>query len=187
MTTEPLNPSVTPLYQGRYAENTAGIIAAITACIVAAGGAVTSYPSNTAGIIQALIDLQTVLSGGPGGSGLSVRMPLQAGEPLAACDAVYVGSDGKVYKATSNSAFQQANVLGFSWHAAAANESVTVIARGGLQGFSGLVAGQEYYLGISGAITTTAPIGGGMYLTRIGQALSSEVLDVQPETPVLLN
>ena len=68
--TEPLNPSVTPLHQQRYAENTSGIIAAITACIQAAGGSVTSYPSNTAGIIQALIDLQTALT--TGGTALSL-------------------------------------------------------------------------------------------------------------------
>jgi hypothetical protein len=187
VTTEPLNPSVTPLFQGRYAENTAGIIAAITACIVAAGGTVTSYPSNTAGIIQALIDLQGALGGGSGGSGLSVRLPMNAGETLNACDAVYLAGDGFVYRARNTGSFQQANVLGFCREGVIAGASVTVIARGRVDGFTGLSTGQEYYLTTAGAVSPTPPIGGGVYLTRVGQALSAVSLDVQTETPLLLS
>ena len=44
-----------------YPENTGGIIAAINACILAAGGTVTSYNNNTGGIIQALLALQTAI------------------------------------------------------------------------------------------------------------------------------
>ena len=39
-----------------YPENTGGIISAIQACIVAAGGTLTQeYPKNTGGIISALL------------------------------------------------------------------------------------------------------------------------------------
>lgn len=186
MTTEPLNPSVTPLYQERFAENTAGIIAAITACIVAAGGTVTSYPSNTAGIIQALIDLQQALGGGSGGTGLSVRLPMTAGEGLAVADAVYLDNDGFVYKARSNGSRAQANVLGLCREAAGVGESVTVIARGRVDGLSGLTPSAEYFLATGGALTPTAPVGSGIYLTMVGQALSATSLDVQPQTPMLL-
>ena len=51
-----------------YPENTGGIIAAINACILAAGGTVTSYNNNTGGIIQALLALQTAIAGMGGGS-----------------------------------------------------------------------------------------------------------------------
>ena len=116
MATEPLNPSVTPLFQPRYAENTSGIIAAITACIQAAGGQVTSYPANTAGIIQALIDLQNAISGGGSGAqSVAALNPAIAGEALSLGDAVYIqASDGRVYKAYSNNSREKANVLGLA-------------------------------------------------------------------------
>ena len=100
MTTEPLNPSVTPLRGGRFAENTSGIIAAIIACIEASGGAVSSYPSNTAGIIQALIDLKTAIASGGGGGGgggahthadeTSISLSMTCGESVVKGDAVYI-------------------------------------------------------------------------------------------------
>ena len=47
-----------------YPENTGGIISAIQACIVAAGGTLTTaYNNNTGGIIQALMALQTAIAG----------------------------------------------------------------------------------------------------------------------------
>ena len=54
-----------------YPENTGGIIAAINACILAAGGTVTSYNNNTGGIIQPLLALQTAIAGMGGGSAVS--------------------------------------------------------------------------------------------------------------------
>jgi len=186
VTTEPLNPSVTPLYQERYAENTAGVIAAITACIVAVGGTVVSYPSNTAGVIQALIDLQKALGGGSGGSGLSVRLPMTAGQDLAIADAVYLANDGFVYKARSNGSRAEASLLGLCREAANTGQSVTVIARGRVDGLSGLTPSAEYFLATGGALTSTAPVGSGIYLTMAGQALSATSLDVQPQAPILL-
>ena len=48
-----------------YPENTGGIISAIQACIVAAGGTLTTdYPKNTGGIISALLALQSAIAGG---------------------------------------------------------------------------------------------------------------------------
>lgn len=189
MTTEPLNPSVTPLYQERFAENTAGVIAAITACIVAAGGTVVSYPSNTAGVIQALMDLRTAISGsGPVvPTDAQVLLPMTAGEALALGDAVYLANDGLVYKAGSTTTRNAANVLGLARAAAAAAGAVVVVARGKIEGLSGLTPGGEYFLGTGGAYSTTAPTGSGNYLTMIGQALSASTLDVQPQTPMLLS
>jgi len=80
-----------------YPENTGGIIAAINACILAAGGTVTSYNNNTGGIIQALLALQTAIGGMGGGS--AVEIELTAGEVLAKGDAVYIDSNGELLKA----------------------------------------------------------------------------------------
>ena len=80
-----------------YPENTGGIIAAINACILAAGGTVTSYNNNTGGIIQALLALQTAIAGMGGGS--AVEIELTAGEALSKGDVVFIDSDGKLQKA----------------------------------------------------------------------------------------
>lgn len=187
MATEPLNPSVTPLYQPRYAENTSGIIAAITACIQAAGGSVTSYPANTAGIIQALIDLQTALTtGGTSAQSVAALAPAIAGEALAVGDVVYVkSSDGRVYKALSNNMREKANVLGLVKSAVSnPGDAVTVVVRGPISGLSGLSVGVDYYLGTTGGITPTAPTGGQVYSVHIGQAISATELDVQPHQPI---
>ena len=60
----------------------------------------TSYPANTAGIIQALIDLQNAISGGGSGAqSVATLLPAIAGESLSVerCP-VYQSSDGRVYK-----------------------------------------------------------------------------------------
>lgn len=188
MPEEPLNPSVTPLYQQRFAENTAGIIAAITACIVAAGGALTTYPSNTAGIIRALMDLQAAISGGGSGTpGVAVKLPMTAGEDVSKGDALYVSSvDGFVYKATNTASREQATVLGVAEADAVASATVNVIARGPLNGYSGLVVAAEYYLDLAGQITATPPGGGGTFLVHIGQAVSATTLELQPHSPIEL-
>ena len=179
MAKEPLNPG--------YTENTSGIIAAITACIEAAGGSVTSYPKNTAGIIQALIDLKTAITtGGTSAQSVAALAPATAGEALAVGDAVYVqSSDGRVYKALSNNMREKANVLGLVKAAVSnAGDAVTVVVRGPIAGLSGLSAGVDYYLDNNGEITETAPSGGDVYSVHIGQAISETQLDVQPHQPI---
>ena len=188
MPEEPLNPSVSPLYQQRFAENTSGILAAIIACITTAGGSVTSYPSNTAGIIRALMDLEVAISAlAPGGAGVATKLPMTAGESLAAGDAVYVNAaDGYAYKAGNTGSRAQATVLGLVESAASALGGIIVVARGPFTGLSGLTTGAEYYLDTSGVITTTPPGGGGTFLVGIGQAISTTRLDLQPLPPVEL-
>ena len=71
-----------------YPENTGGIISAIKACIVAAGGTVTTaYNNNTGGIISALVALQTAIAGMDESS---LTMELTAATNLAIGDAVYI-------------------------------------------------------------------------------------------------
>lgn len=189
MPTEPLNPRVNPLFGGRYAENTAGIVAAIVSCIQAAGGTVESYPANTAGVIQALIDLQVAISGGGTGTqSVAALAPGVAGQVLDKGDAVYISkADGKVYRAGNPFNRERATVLGLAKEAATeVDQGVTVVVRGPLEGLNGLSTGFEYYLGVDGQITTTAPVSGGVYSTKIGQALSSTKIDVQPGGPIYL-
>lgn len=188
MSEEPLNPAVTPLYQQRYAENTSGILAAIISCIVTAGGSVATYPSNTAGIINALMDLELAIAGlVPSISGSAVKLPMVAGESLAAGDAVYVkSSDGRIYKAGNAGTREVATVLGVVESAGSTGANLLVIGRGPFSGYSGLTIGAEYYLDVGGGLTTTPPGGGGIFLVSVGQAVSSSRLDVQPQQPIEL-
>lgn len=183
MANEPLNP-VDPTYGIKFAENTSGIIAAIQACIAAAGGTVTSYPSNTAGVIQALLDLKTVLA--VSGSAGTVELSLTAGENLTLGNLVYLSTDGKVYKATNDDTRAKATVFGMAKEAITANASGEVVIRGSCSGLSGLTTSNELYLGTAGATTATAPSASGSYVTGIGQAMSASSVDLHVEVPVLL-
>ena len=197
MTTEPLNPSVATDYSKRYAENTSGIIAAIVACIVAQGGSVASYPANTGGVIKALLDLKTAISsggggGGGGGGGSStadtVEVAVTAGHALAVGEAVYLHTDGKVYKADNANTRNVAEVFGFVKAAADADASVTIVIRGKLTKTSAFSPGQQYWLGsTSGTIATSAPTTSGDFITKVGVGLDANNFVVMIEPPVELS
>ena len=63
-------------------------------------------------------------------------------------------------------------------------DQLTLVARGPIAGLTGLTVGLDYFLENDGAITTTAPSGGGVYSVHVGQAISATQLDVQPNQPV---
>ena len=145
----------------------------------------TSYPA-TAGIIQALIDLQNAISVVSWCSTVVALLPAIAGEALSVGDAVYIqASDGRVYKAYSNNSREKANVIGLAKEAVTnPGDQLTLVARGPIAGLTGLTVGLDYFLENDGAITTTAPSGGGVYSVHVGQAISATQLDVQPNQPV---
>lgn len=195
MTTEPLNPSVATDYSKRYAENTSGIIAAIVSCIVAQGGSVASYPANTGGVIKALLDLKTAISGGGGGGGGgggsaadTVEAAVTAGHALAIGEAVYLHTDGKVYKANNANTRNVAEVFGFVKAAVDADESVTIVIRGKLTKTGAFSSGQQYWLGsTSGTIATSAPTTSGDFITKVGVGLDANNFVVMIEPPVELS
>jgi len=172
----------------QYTENTSGIIAAINACIAEAGGTVTSYNHNTGGIIAALLALKTeIASLGGGGTTATVEIEAVAGEALALGEAVYLHTDGKVYKAINDGSRAEATVFGLVKAAASISASATMIVRGSCTGMSGLTVGSEYFLDASGGIATTVTTTSGDYVVNIGQAQSATVLDVDVRQPVLLS
>ena len=168
----------------QYTENTSGIIAAINVCIAAAGGTVTAYTHNTGGIIAALLDLKTAI--GEGGTAEIVETEIVAGEALTLGSAVYLHTDGKIYKASYSGTRAQATVLGLVKAGVAADETATLVIRGSCTGMSGLTIGTEYFVAAAGAISSPAPSASGHYVTRVGQAQSATVLIVGPAQPVLL-
>ena len=110
----------------------------------------------------------------PGGEAW-VGSGLKAGEDIAAGDACYIKSDGKVWKSTGAAANAAAKVNGFAAKAAKAGEAVTLLRNVDLNYGSGLTPGIMVYLsgttagGLDTAASTggTAPIGFVIDATRI--------------------
>tara|TARA_R100001443_G_scaffold552_1_gene2226 strand:- start:2 stop:550 length:549 start_codon:yes stop_codon:yes gene_type:complete len=178
-----------------YPENTGGIISAIQACIVAAGGTLTTaYDPNTGGIIQALIALQTAINemdgGGGGGTGSALEIELTAAENLAIGDVVYIDANGKLAKAAHNSTRDIATVAGLVRLAATANSTAKLIFTGKINvtGWSGgtLTTGARYFLNGTGTISLTPPSGANEYLVLVGEALDANTLALNIDVPVLL-
>jgi|TARA_B100000530_G_scaffold91134_2_gene55561 hypothetical protein len=170
-----------------YPENTGGIISAIQACIVAAGGTLTQeYPKNTGGIIAALVTLQTAI--GSGGSGSSLSVELTVGEDVSKGDALYIQSDGKVYKADADDTREKATVLGFAKEDAVAEALVDVVTRGMLENTGGYAATTQYFLtGSPGVISATPATTAGSFSVAVGEGVSNDKIDIKISTPVLLS
>jgi hypothetical protein len=99
---------------------------------------------------------------------------LVAGEALAAWDACYIKSDGKVWKATGAAANAAAKVDGYAFQATAVGEAVTLYFDVNVRYGAGLTPGARIYLsataGLIGDVATTggtAPIGFVVDATRV--------------------
>ena len=87
---------------------------------------------------------------------------LLAGEAIAAGDACYIKSDGKVWLATGAAANAAAKVVGFAAQAAAVGEAITLFNDVNFNYGSGLTPGAVYYLSgtTAGGLDTSASTGG---------------------------
>lgn len=105
---------------------------------------------------------------------------LVAGEAIAAGDACYINTDGKVYRATGAAANAAARVRGFAAVPAAINEAVTLVYGVNFRYGAGLTPGANVFLsattpgGLDDAATTggVRPIGFVFDATRIFLAQS---------------
>jgi hypothetical protein len=172
-----------------YPNNYGGIISAINACIATAGGTVTSYPNNTGGIIQALIALNNAL--GSGGSGSSLSLEMTAGEDVSKGDALYIFSNGKVFRARVDDTRMKATVIGFAKEDALLDGVVNVITRGMLENTGSYHQSTEYFLsgvvGSEGTISNTPVTTSGSYSVLVGEGIDNDKLDIKTSTPVLLS
>jgi hypothetical protein len=87
---------------------------------------------------------------------------LLAGEAVAAGDACYIKSDGKVWRSTGAAANAAAQVDGFAAEAAASGEAVTLYHDVNFRYGAGLTPGARYYLSgaTAGALADAASTGG---------------------------
>jgi len=97
---------------------------------------------------------------------------LLAGEALAAGDACYIKSDGKVWKATGAAANAAARVFGYACAAASVGEAVTLAWDVRFRYGAGLTPGANVYLSgaTAGALADAASIGG---IEPIGQVVDA--------------
>mgnify|MGYP001809024638 FL=1 len=171
-----------------YPENTGGIISAIQACIVAAGGTLTTaYNHNTGGIISALVALQTAIAGMDESS---LTMELTAATNLAIGDAVYIDANGKLAKAAHNSTRDIATVAGLILEAVTANNTAKLIFTGKIN-VTGWAQGNltpvaRYFLNGTGTISATPPSSANQYVVLVGEALDANTIALNIDVPVLL-
>lgn len=99
---------------------------------------------------------------------------LVAGEALAAFDAVYIKSDGKIWKSNGTSANAAAKVRGYAAQAVGAGEPITIYLNPRVRYGAGMTPGTTLFLSatagtLSDAATTggTAPIGFVVDATRV--------------------
>lgn len=86
-----------------------------------------------------------------------------AGEAIAAWDACYIKSDGKVWRSTGAAATAPAKVRGWAMSAAAVNEPVTLVSDVSVGEYaSGLTPGADLFLSgtVPGGLADAASTGG---------------------------
>lgn len=86
---------------------------------------------------------------------------LLTGEDIAAGDACYIKSDGKVWKTNGTSANAAAKVDGFAAEAAVTGEAVTLFFDVTFKYGSGLTPGARYYASATAGLLDTAATTGG--------------------------
>ena len=177
-----------------YPNNYGGIISAIQACIVAAGGTLTAeYPKNVGGVISALLALQSAIAGGGGGGGGSVIVELEAFHDLGIGDAVRVLSNGKVAKAHQNTDGQEgATVAGLVKEDVSIGATAKIIVAGPVdvtgwaQTPTDLTIGAAYFLNGAGILSITPPSAADDCVTYIGEAVETKKIILNIDVPVLL-
>jgi hypothetical protein len=127
--------------------------------------------------IQDIVDLG-------GGSGTSLTDTITAGENLVENDLVYLKSDGKYWKAdyltTATCSTELRLVTDATITADASGESLAI---GLKDGFSGLTAGELYYVAADGAIClySDIPDTEGIIVRSVGTAKSTTELEFNPD------
>lgn len=99
---------------------------------------------------------------------------------VAERDVVYISSSDHVLPAQAD-ADVTSQALGFATMAGIAEDIIPVRSKGILEGFSGLSAGNRYFLSatVAGAVQNTVPSGSGQTIVQVGYAKSATEMHVQ--------
>jgi len=101
----------------------------------------------------------------------------RAAGTITAGQSLYLDANGKLTVA-SNAALLSAAAVGISLNGGAINQVVDYVTKGLLTPGATLVQGQPYYVGVAGGIIPVDDIAGGEYMTILGHAISTSVIDV---------
>lgn len=112
---------------------------------------------------QSIADLAT--GGGGGGSGTGTVPVWGSVVGLSTGDCVAVGSAGTLVKASNNDVARMPCIGVFK--AAAGLDPAVIVVLGRETVFSGLSAGVQYFVGVNGALTSTAPTASGTISQRV--------------------
>lgn len=133
---------------------------------------------------------------GPAGAGSTVEG--ETDDTLVPGAAVFAKSNGHFGLAQADS-FPETRFAGISQLSTAPGFLATVVTTGPLElsagqwdvvtgQVGGLTSGIPYFLSttVAGMLTTIAPSGTGLFSTKVGKAISSVVLDIDPRNPIKL-
>ena len=102
---------------------------------------------------------------------------LLAGEAIAAGDACYIRTDGKIWKSVGTAANAAAKVDGFAAEVCAVNEAVTLFHDVNFRYGAGLTPGARYFVSATaGALDDAATVGG---TGSVGFAIDATRIRVQ--------
>lgn len=143
------------------------------------------YEPNYRGLVDAIIDLK---EGFPAFAPFRVGFDATTFEDVTDGAALFMrSSDGKVGLAQADGTADEALVVGFADSAVTSGNTVKVIVTG-LKTLSSLDAGDIYFLSATaGAITPTAPSTAGHFVTRVGEAATTDDFSIQLEPPIKLS
>ena len=135
-------------------------------------------------VISSANQATVILAGTQGAAGAITTVPniftVSADIAMISNKAVCATSTGCNYADNS----VKCNVLGITNSAAVSGQQVTIMADGGMNGFSGLTQGQPVYLGSSGNLTQTVPTSG--FIQQLGIATSTTSVNIRISTPIFL-
>ena len=102
----------------------------------------------------------------------------KAGETLGVYNAVYLGNDGKIYKA-SNDNLSKSQLLGITINSGIINDDIKIINEGTVVNSSwswNLTLNKKVYLGINGTLTQTIPSISNNVIVHCGNIESSDII-----------
>jgi len=102
----------------------------------------------------------------------------RAGGTITAGQALYLDANGKLQVAT-NATLLGAACVGVALNGGAVNQVIDYVMKGQYTAGATLVQGQPYYVGTAGGIIPVDDIAGGEYMTIIGHAISTTVINVK--------
>jgi hypothetical protein len=129
------------------------------------------------------VGVELLQQGPPGPQGLSAAQFLAECGVTISSGTVVVMVNGLLYPADPTNPDHAALVVGISTQAGAQGMMISVYSSGELTGES-LVQGSRYYVGLNGALTTTAIAPGATWAKCVGLAATSSTLVIQTSQPI---